>query len=99
MRSRFSAYAMENEAYLLATWHPDTRPEKVQFDVGQQWLGLKVKKHLPGASRDKDSLVEFVARFRINGRVSRLHEISRFRYENERWFYVNGQLVQKNKRR
>lgn len=26
MRSRYSAYVLGDEPYLLATWHPDTRP-------------------------------------------------------------------------
>jgi len=26
MRSRYSAYVLKLEAYLLATWHPGTRP-------------------------------------------------------------------------
>jgi SEC-C motif-containing protein len=38
--------------------------------------------------------VEFVARFKVNGRAQRLHEISNFvREETEggqRWFYVDG---------
>ena len=26
MRSRYSAFVREDAAYLLVTWHPDTRP-------------------------------------------------------------------------
>jgi uncharacterized protein YchJ len=31
MRSRYSAYALGLEEYLLATWHPSTRPEKLDL--------------------------------------------------------------------
>ncbi|MCH1611253.1 MAG: zinc chelation protein SecC, partial [Luminiphilus sp.] len=32
MRSRYSAFVLQNETYLLGTWHPDTRPSRVRFD-------------------------------------------------------------------
>lgn len=98
MRSRYTAYVMRDEAYLLATWHETSRPREVSFDAKQQWLGLKVKKHLPASSTGKDSVVEFVARFRLNGKVGRLHEVSRFRQEQDRWFYVDGRIAGKRRR-
>jgi SEC-C motif-containing protein len=36
--------------------------------------------------------VEFVARWRVNGRGGRLHERSRFVREDGRWFYVAGDV-------
>ena len=36
MRSRYSAFVEGDEAYLLATWHPDTRPSRVRFDAQQR---------------------------------------------------------------
>ena len=103
MRSRYTAYGLRNEAYLLATWHPGTRPaEPVMSDEEKlQWLGLEVKSALrlrqrkaEGTDPDKD-VVEFVARFKIHGRAQRLHEISNFVREPAeggapRWFYVDG---------
>ncbi len=86
MRSRYSAYVLKLETYLLATWHPDTRPARLDFDDGTKWLGLEIRK-----SSDPNT-VEFVARFKINGRAHRLHEISRFVFEDGRWFYVDGKF-------
>ena len=43
MRSRYSAFVLGNEAYLLGTWHPDTRPSRVRFDSEQRWLGLRIR--------------------------------------------------------
>ena len=43
MRSRYSAFVLGNEAYLLGTWHPDTRPSRVLFDSEQRWLGLRIR--------------------------------------------------------
>ena len=88
MRSRYSAFALENAAYLLATWHSSQRPAELNFEAGAKWLGLQVKDFQPtGASTAE---VEFVARFRVAGRAVRLHERSRFVCEANRWFYVDG---------
>ncbi|HEX5675395.1 MAG TPA: YchJ family metal-binding protein, partial [Azonexus sp.] len=46
MRSRYSAYVLRLEEYLLATWHPDTRPSELDLTADDtKWLGLEVKKH------------------------------------------------------
>ncbi|AMO23532.1 YchJ family protein [Ramlibacter solisilvae] len=91
MRSRYSAFARGDEAYLLASWHPSTRPAQVELDPATRWLGLAVKRHrLTDADRAE---VEFVARFRSGGgRAGRLHETSRFVREDGRWFYVDGDV-------
>src|SRR6478672_10872304 len=48
MRSRYTAYTQRNEAYLRATWHPDTRPNEPILAENEtiQWLGLEVKSTL-----------------------------------------------------
>jgi len=92
MRSRYSAYVLKLEAYLLDTWHPDTRPATLDLAADNtKWLGLDVKKHLL-ESADR-ATVEFVARYKIGGRAGRLHEISRFVREDGRWLYVDGEFV------
>lgn len=92
MRSRYTAYTMLREDYLLATWHPSTRPEKLGLadDAACIWLGLQVKRH---EQQDAEhAIVEFVARHKIGGRAHRMHEISRFVLEKNRWFYVAGDV-------
>jgi len=89
MRSRYSAYVLKLENYLLATWHPDTRPASLDLAADNaKWLGLEVKQYIP-ESADR-ATVEFVARYKIGGRAHRLHEVSRFVREDEQWFYVDG---------
>ncbi|OGS81012.1 MAG: hypothetical protein A2Z94_04485 [Gallionellales bacterium GWA2_55_18] len=91
MRSRYSAYVLKLEEYLLATWHPGTRPAALDLAADNaKWLGLEVKKHTP-ESADR-ATVEFVARYKIGGRAHRLHEISHFVCEEGRWFYVDGKF-------
>jgi SEC-C motif-containing protein len=92
MRSRYTAYTLLREDYLLATWHPSTRPLSLGLadDVQTKWIGLEVKRH---EQQDADhAIVEFVARYKVNGRAHRMHEVSRFVREAGRWFYVDGEV-------
>jgi SEC-C motif domain protein len=94
MRARYSAYVLGNEAYVLATWHPRTRPARLDLAAsgGLRWLGLDVRRHTP--IDDDHAEVEFVARSRAGGdRATRLHETSRFeRSADGRWLYVDGDV-------
>lgn len=91
MRSRYTAYVRGDRDYLLATWHPSTRPEALEPEPGLKWLGLEVRAHR--ALDDTHAEVEFVARSRFAGRGQRLHERSRFVRENARWYYVDGDIL------
>ncbi|MCW5610681.1 MAG: YchJ family protein [Rubrivivax sp.] len=90
MRSRYSAFARSDVDYLLATWHPSTRPDSLALEPGVRWLGLEVRAHR--RIDDEHATVEFVARSRLAGRATRLHETSRFVREGGRWFYVDGDV-------
>lgn len=93
MRSRYSAYVLGLEDYLLATWHPSTRPATLDLATDNpKWIGLAIRKHV--AESVDSATVEFVARYRIGGRAHRLHEVSRFVREDGRWFYVDGEFVE-----
>lgn len=90
MRSRYTAYTLADAAYLSSTWHPDTRPAKLDLaeEPVPKWLGLSVKGH---AQQDEShATVEFVARYKVAGRGFRLHEISRFEKLGGRWYYLDG---------
>jgi SEC-C motif-containing protein len=92
MRSRYSAFALDLEPYLLATWHPDTRPASLNLaaEPAMKWLGLDVKRH---EQSDADhAIVEFVACYKVNGRAHRLHEVSRFVREGGRWLYLDAEF-------
>jgi SEC-C motif-containing protein len=94
MRSRYSAYVLKREDYLLATWHSSTRPAHLKLAAQQpapSWLGLSLKRH---ESTGGQAVVEFVARLRYGGgRAQRLHEVSRFVHEHGRWYYVDGEIL------
>lgn len=91
MRSRYCGFVLSDEPYLLATWHPDTRPTRVRMDDQQRWLGLSIRATEGGGRDDSTATVEFVARFKMDGKGHRLHEISRFEKIEGRWYYLDGQ--------
>ena len=92
MRSRYTAYTMRRQDYLLKTWHLSTRPESFDFAgmSDHQWLDLTVQRHDQIAP--EHATVEFIARFKVGGQVQHLHEISRFVREGGQWFYVDGEF-------
>ena len=93
MRSRYAAYVLGLEDYLLATWAAETRPLRLdlQAEPRPKWLGLQVKQLRQ--SGPASATVEFVARYRIGGRAYRLKETSRFVRRDGRWFYVDGDIA------
>lgn len=93
MRSRYTAFTRMDEAYLLASWHASTRPARLDLhhSSSAKWLGLKVIAHQ--VQDESHATVEFIARHKMNGRACRLHEVSRFVREDERWFYLDGEII------
>jgi len=95
MRSRYSAFCLQNEAYLRYSWHPETCPKNILLNDDCRWLGLKIKSTLAGNETDETGEVEFVARSKTSGKASRLHENSRFGRFNNRWVYIDGNINNK----
>lgn len=91
MRSRYSAFVLDRRDYLLASWHPRTRPAQIEPpEPGLRWLGLEVREH---RQLDADhAQVRFVARSKLAGRAHRLVETSRFERIQGEWFYLDGDV-------
>ena len=92
MRSRYTAYTLKLEDYLLQTWHADTRPIALDLANGTatKWLGLKVNR--AEMQSETTATVEFIARFKVHGKAERMHEISRFVLIEGRWYYLDGDV-------
>jgi SEC-C motif-containing protein len=91
MRSRYAAHVLHDASYLLATWHPSTRPADARPDPTTEWLGLEVRDHRMVDHSHAE--VEFVARYRMQSRQGHLRERSRFvREDDGRWYYVDGEI-------
>jgi len=93
MRARYCAYSFEDEAFILKTWHQDTRPQSVPPEQpGFCWSGLNIVNKEKGLEDDDSGMVEFIARFAVDGNASQLHEVSQFVREDvsNNWIYADG---------
>jgi SEC-C motif-containing protein len=90
MRSRYSAFAVGDPAYLLATWHPSTRPPSLELDPSVRWTGLDVLATTDGGLLAAGGTVEFRAWYRHEGETGSQHEVSRFVREDGAWRYLDG---------
>jgi SEC-C motif domain protein len=92
MRSRYSAFVLGLSDYLLATWHPRTRPASLSpQEAGLRWLGLDVKHS--ALQDERHATVSFVARSKLGGRAHRLAETSRFERIDGIWYYLDGSFA------
>lgn len=92
MRSRYSAFAFGLGDYLWRTWHPRTRPERVD-PPDAAWTGLEIVDVVDGTPRDQRGVVEFVAHYRSGRRQGTLRERSRFERRGGRWLYLDGDVA------
>ncbi len=90
MRSRYSAFVVGDVDYLLATWHPTTRPRVLDLDDDVRWTGLDVLATTGGSLLAAEGTVEFRASYVIGHRPGAQHENSRFVREDGRWHYLDG---------
>lgn len=88
MRSRYTAFALNQPDYLLNTWYAATRPAHLPPDPDTQWKSLVIVAAPPPDS--STGSVHFRAYFREPGGWHVLEEISRFRFKEGRWWYVDG---------
>lgn len=93
MRSRYSANVLGSAPYLLASWHPSTRPPRVDLADDVRWRRLQIVDTAFGGEDDDEGLVEFRASYRSAEGAGLVHERSRFLREDGRWYYVDGDLL------
>ncbi|MGX5208693.1 YchJ family protein [Streptomyces violaceus] len=89
MRSRYCAFVQGDVAYLLRTWHPRTRPGRLELDPGMRWTGLEILGTGAGSAFHSSGTVTFRASYRGGS----LHERSRFERVDGAWVYVDGDIL------
>ncbi|WP_046012840.1 YchJ family protein [Microbacterium sp. SA39] len=92
MRSRYTAFVLEDADHLLRSWHASTRPASLEFDPQLSWRRLVILRTVAGGPFDRDGVVEFEAYWRQGAERGSLHERSRFVREDRQWFYVDGDV-------
>lgn len=90
MRSRYAAFAVGDEPYLLRTWHPRTRPPGVGPADGPRWTGLDILATTGGTAFHTEGTVTFQARWTAGGERGEQHERSRFVRHEGAWVYLDA---------
>ncbi len=99
MRSRYTAFTLANEDYLMESWAPETRPDRIDVDDDAiQWIGLNIEKCKKGGIDDEDGSVTFTANFLSSGKLCHLHEKSRFVKRDGLWYYLDGKTSSDTKK-
>ncbi|MEU8028471.1 YchJ family metal-binding protein [Streptomyces sp. NPDC049099] len=89
MRSRYCAFVKGDAGYLLRTWHPRTRPGRLDLDPRMKWTGLEILDATDGSAFHTTGTVTFRASYRGGS----LHERSRFERVDGAWVYVDGDFL------
>lgn len=89
MRSRYTAFAVEDVDWLLASWHASTRPRSLELDPGIRWLRLDIEATSGGGPFDREGTLTFAAHWVADGARGAMRERSRFT-RDAGWRYVDG---------
>lgn len=102
MRSRYSAFALDLDEYLLESWHSSTRPETLEEsgELNIKWILLKIRATGQDLSdNEAPDFVEFEARYSVNGQAGKFIERSRFIVEAGHWRYLDGIFLDEGEQR
>ena len=89
MRSRYTAYVQGVMPYLKDTLAPESRGDYDENNAREwakksEWLGLEIVSA-------EGNTVEFNARYKTQGKIFEHHEVSKFKKQGERWYFVDGE--------
>lgn len=90
MRSRYTAFCINDIPYLKKTWHPETLPNDLGNDEPNNWIGLEI---ISSEENDNEGEVEFKAKLLFNNKLEVLHECSDFNKINGKWLYHSGEFL------
>ncbi|MBO3734931.1 YchJ family protein [Glycomyces niveus] len=91
MRSRYSAFALGDAAYLMRTWHPETRPERLDLaDDGRRFTGLRILETTGGTALHTQGTVRFRADYTDADGPGSQTEHSAFERIGGNWLYVDA---------
>ncbi|HTB63955.1 MAG TPA: YchJ family protein [Opitutales bacterium] len=95
MRSRYSAYVQHAYAHLGSTLSAEQRKDYSADDAkrwaeSSEWLGLTINRTEQGGPADTAGLVEFTARYKVEGKEQEHHEVALFSREEGKWVYAGA---------
>lgn len=103
MKSRFTAFAVQNADYIIFTTHKDNpdftndikswKADILDFSQNTNFEKLEILDFSKEQLTDVESYVTFKATLKQNGKDISFIEKSRFLKEDEKWLYVDGQFI------
>ncbi len=96
MRSRYTAYVNANIDYLKETLAPESQHDfdaksAKQWAKQAVWKGLKINSTKLGTEKDTTGIVEFTATYKQGSETLDHHEVSTFKKENDKWYFIDGE--------
>jgi SEC-C motif domain protein len=96
MRSRYSAYVKHEIAHLGRTLSAAERKDFSEENAkkwaeSSEWLGLAILRTEQGGPDDTEGLVEFSAKYRVQGKDQEHVETALFAREEGQWVYTGQQ--------
>lgn len=93
MRSRYSAYVLQNIDYIIATTVPAqqnllNRKDLAAWAAQTQWVSLTIH-HAQAKIGQRHAQVKFTACFLENGIIHEHQELSGFVLMNEQWYFID----------
>jgi SEC-C motif-containing protein len=100
MRSRYTAFTQSDAKYLTSTLHPDQREghdeaETKDWADRSEWMGFELVEAVDGGKDDDTGTIEFIAKYKVDGKVVEHHEKAEFEKVDDEWVFTDGQLVKK----
>ncbi|MBF0356061.1 MAG: SEC-C domain-containing protein [Alphaproteobacteria bacterium] len=97
MRARYVAFVGGDLDFLERTLAPEAKADMDRHAVeaamkGVEALGFELRAVDGGEEGENSASVEYVARFKSNGKPLAHHERASFRRENGEWLYVSGEV-------
>lgn len=96
MRARYTAHTKKAFDYIFDTTLPSNRQEEdrngtANWSKKLDWQRLEVRDIEKGGPEDTSGTVEFLARYRKDGKAFDHHEIAEFVREDGCWYFKDGQ--------
>ncbi|MCJ8322529.1 MAG: hypothetical protein HRU29_00455 [Rhizobiales bacterium] len=102
MRSRYTAFALGEVGYLLATCVDETKADETKAALSSEqiaencrtttYLGLKIIAKSGGTRKHTEASVEFKVSYKSLGTIHTHHETSHFIKTNGSWKYLDGDV-------
>ena len=95
MRARYSAFVKEKIDYIIDSHHPETRSsvdkeEITNWAKDSDWKGLEILGTQNGLEGDEEGLVDFVAKYEVDGDAVSHKERSLFKKKENIWYFYNA---------